>query len=72
MRRALIGKGADLEPVICAHCGKRMIYGIVYSVKIDGEKFRVCSFECSDALKESKKEKASANRSFISERASRK
>lgn len=33
-----------------------MFLGVVLSVKINGEKFRVCSFECEDALKESRKE----------------
>ena len=54
MRVPLLRGGADLPPQTCAHCGKRMIFGIVYSVKINDEKFRVCSFECEKALKEEK------------------
>lgn len=33
-----------------------MFQGVVFSVKVGGRKFRVCSFECEDALKESRKE----------------
>lgn len=54
-RVPLFGRG-DLAPQNCALCGKRMILGIVYSVKIAGEKFRVCSFECEKALKEKAQE----------------
>lgn len=39
------------EPQICAQCDKRVIFGIVYAVKIDGMKYRVCSFECERNLK---------------------
>lgn len=39
---------------MCAQCG-RALFGIAFSVKIDGEKFLVCSFECEKALKEKHK-----------------
>lgn len=52
--RGALTRGADLPPQTCAHCGKRMILGVVLSVKINGEKFRVCSFECEDKLKTSR------------------
>ena len=55
MSRRTLLRGADLPPQICAQCGKRMVMGIVYSVTINGEKFRVCSFECEKALKKEKK-----------------
>ena len=58
MRVALLRGGVDLEPQSCAQCGKRMIFGIVYAVKIEDEKFRVCSFECEKKLKENKAKQA--------------
>lgn len=57
MRVPLLRGGVDLEPIACAECGKRMVFGIVYSVKINDEKFRVCSFECEKALKAEKERK---------------
>lgn len=56
MRRALVRGGVDLEPQVCAQCGKRMIFGIVYAVKINGEKFRVCTLECEKALRVAKEQ----------------
>lgn len=52
MRVRLLRGGVDLDVQTCAHCGRRVVFGIVYSVTIKGEKFRVCSFECEKALKE--------------------
>lgn len=59
MRRALLRGGIDLPAQDCAYCGKRMIFGIVYSAMIDEKKYRVCSFECEKALKEAKRDEDS-------------
>lgn len=58
MSRARLFGRQDLPPQNCAHCGKRMVIGIMLSVMINGKKFRVCSFECEDALKESRSKEA--------------
>lgn len=44
MSRVQLVRGAEIDPQNCAHCGKRMVAGIVYAVEIKGERFRVCSF----------------------------
>ena len=58
--RVPLFRGGEIAPLNCAQCGKRIIFGVVYSVKINGEKFRVCSFECEKALKESRKGETAA------------
>lgn len=54
MARVLLVRGAvDYEPRFCDQCGRQVIFGPVYAVKIGDVKYRVCSFECQDKLKES-------------------
>ena len=55
-RRALLSRSADLAPQNCAWCNHRMILGLILSVTVNDEKFRVCSFECEKKLKAKKEE----------------
>lgn len=54
MRRSLLRGGADLGPQVCAYCGKRVVIGVIFSITISKEKFKVCSYVCEKALKAEK------------------
>lgn len=54
MKRALLTASAEATPSDCAQCGKTMLFGIIFVVKIGEEKLRVCSMKCEDELKKAK------------------
>lgn len=52
MARVPLLRGAvDYEPRFCDQCGKQVIFGPVFVVKVGEAKYRVCSFECEKTLK---------------------